>query len=161
MTYIIGIDPGLSGGVRIINKAGVATQSMAMPTVKLGKKNVLDLKSLNYIIHDHKPCTVVIEAQQAMPKQGVSSMFSIGKGFGQLEGLCVGLDVPYHIIRPREWQKEMFTGLPKGNTKDHSKLIAQRLFPHITFKKSDRCINIHDGMTDAILIAEYGRRKFK
>jgi Holliday junction resolvasome RuvABC endonuclease subunit len=169
MKLYIGIDPGINGGIACLDKKGKMVYLDVMSTIKIGTKNRLNLREISSLLFgwassydfqcDKTVAIIAIEHQRAMPKQGVSSTFTIGQGFGQLEGICAGLNLPYTIVMPREWQKEMFKGLPKGKPKDHSKLIAQQLFPDITFKKSARCTKIHDGMTDAILIAEYARRK--
>jgi hypothetical protein len=45
------------------------------------------------------------------------------------------------------------------DTKAMSELACKRLFPDVKFTATDRCTKTHDGMTDATLIAEYGRRK--
>lgn len=36
---------------------------------------------------------------------------------------------------------------------------AQELFPDVSLLASDRCKRPHDGLADALLIAEYGRRR--
>jgi len=51
--------------------------------------------------------------------------------------------------------------MPKQTTKAMSKSAAQRLFPKESFLKTKRCTVMHDGLTDAALIAEYIRRKIK
>jgi len=136
-----------------------------MPVTKVGTKNKLDAQAVAQWI---KSCAteeelrmVAIEEQRPMHKQGVTSTFSTGRGYGILEGIVAALELPYELIRSVDWQKEMFKGLPKGDTKEHSARIAKQLFPKEDFKKSDRCTNIHDGLTDATLIAEYIRRKIK
>jgi len=159
--HYIGIDPGLSGGLAIIND----THTMAvlpMPVLYIGGKKEINVKSLsNWLKSNAHACKMVgIEIQHAMPKQGVTSMFKIGKGYGILIGLLNALDIPFTEIRANEWQKEMFKGQPKGNTKDLSKKIAQQLFPSIEFKATSRCTNIHDGMTDAALICTYIKQKY-
>lgn len=160
---IIGIDPGLKGGITVINDEGEVLNQYVMPVFKSDKnKNELDGHKIADIIRsaneDDDPVRLIgIEAQQAMPRQGVSSMFKIGKGFGILEGIVVALQIPYIIIRPRTWQKKMFEGLGKADTKQLSKQVAQRLYPKIDFKATDRCTTLHDGLTDSILIADYLR----
>jgi Holliday junction resolvasome RuvABC endonuclease subunit len=163
--YYIGIDPGLTGALVCLDGAGYIRRMTVMPTVKIGKGNKLDAKAISSWI---KKCfteemvrMVAIEEQRAMHKQGVTSTFTTGRGYGIIEGIVSALELPYEIVRPIDWQKVMFRGSPKGKGKALSKSIAQQLFPNETFKKSDRCKNLHDGLTDAVLIAEYIRRKIK
>lgn len=163
--YYIGIDPGISGGLACIGSSGVIVDIIAMPTMKVGKKNKLDIKEIAKWIKgkatEEMIRMIAIEEQRAMHKQGVTSTFTTGRSYGLLEGVVAALELPYSIIRPLEWQKAMFAGLPRGNTKEHSKQIAQQLYPGQDFKRTPKCSKIHDGLTDATLIAEYIRRKIK
>lgn len=163
--FYVGIDPGINGGLACLDHAGNIRKITVMPVIKVGTKNKLDSR---YIIAWFKKCfteeeirIVAIEEQRPMHKQGLTSTFSIGRGYGILEGIVAALDLPYEIIRPVDWQREMFRGFPKGKTKDLSVRVAQQLYPKQNFKRSSRCTNIHDGMTDAVLISEYIRRKIK
>lgn len=163
--YFIGIDPGLNGGLACLDQHGNIIEKDVMPVIKIGTKTKLDICRLVSWI---KGCMseefvrmIAIEEQRPMHKQGVTSTFSIGKGFGTIEGICAALNAPYDVIRAVDWQKEMFRGQPKANTKVLSAKVAQQLFPTESFIKSPRCTNIHDGLTDAVLIAEYIRRKIK
>jgi len=161
MPNYIGIDPGLNGGIASINNANDLKGIWLIPTFTVGTKKEIDTKSLYQLLKPFKDnCKLVgIETQHAMPKQGVSSMFKIGKGYGIIIGILTALELPYIEIRSLEWQKVMFAGLDRTNTKDLSKIIAQRLHPKCEFKASKRCTKIHDGMTDAVMIAHYTKLK--
>jgi crossover junction endodeoxyribonuclease RuvC len=92
----------------------------------------------------------VIEEAQAMPGQGVRSMFTIGVGFGVWLGLLATLDIPYTRVRPSVWKPSM--GL-RGQDKEAARLRAQQLFPQADLRhKRDH------GKAEALLLAEYGRR---
>lgn len=161
MTYkkYIGIDPGLNGGIAILHE-DLMLDLYVMPIIK-GKHKEYDINRLIYILTTVGTASVfcVVEKQHAMPKQGVSSTFKTGYGFGVLEGVINTLNIPYQIVAAREWQKKILTSVNKDrNTKQASALIAQRLYPHIDFRRSRRCKNVHDGLADATCIMEYGRR---
>ena len=160
MSHYIGIDPGLSGGIAYLNEEGIA-QVWTMPILTIGTKKEINIKVLSsWLKVNAYACTMVgVETQHAMPKQGVSSMFKIGKGYGIILGILSALEIPFTEVRAGEWQKVMFAGYPKENTKDLSKKIAQQLYPAVDFKATSRCTNLHDGMTDAILIATYIKQK--
>lgn len=163
--YFIGIDPGMSGGLVCLDGAGNIRKMCVMPVTKVGTKQKLDAKALVAWLRgcytEEEVKVVAIEEQRAMHRQGVTSTFSTGRGYGLIEGVVSALELPYVIVRPTDWQKTMFRGLPKGQGKAMSSKIAQQLFPKETFKKSQKCTNIHDGLTDAALIAEYIRRMVK
>ena len=74
------------------------------------------------------------------------------------------------VITPQE--KELFEGIPKVLKKDGSGKVdtkamaliaAKRLFPTTVLTKPDskRATVPHNGIVDALLIAEYARRNFK
>lgn len=154
---IAGIDPGLSGGITSFVLNGNHGRKFVacdkMPTLPAGdSKKVLNEPEIKLLLEkaDH----VYIEKVHSMPKQGVASSFTFGTGFGIIRGICVGLDIPYTLVEPKTWQKEMFTGVNRKNTKKASVIIAHRLFPeHIEY------IGQHDGKSDSLLIAEFARRR--
>lgn len=160
MTDLIGgIDPGLAGGITLLCPKGTVVYKTIMPTMTIGKKNELDTKTIVEILRAHQVKAVGIEKQQAMPGQGAVSMFTIGKNYGKLIGIIDSLGITRIDLVSRAWQKVMFANYPKGDTKLTSIAVAQALFPKEDFRKSDRCTNKHDGLTDATLIAEYTRRQ--
>ena len=152
MIYI-GVDPGLKGGLFAIN--GPYSRQLVMPTVLVKNKPKLDgIKIVEWFNKFAGQFFVTIELVHAMPKQGSVSMFSFGMGYGLIQGICLGLGLPYQLVRPQEWQKEMLKGQPKGS----EYLVASRLWPDIDWRATERSKKPHDGLVDAALICEYGRR---
>ena len=97
---------------------------------------------------------VALEKVHSMPGQGVRSMFSMGEGYGIWKGIITALGYPLHLITPQEWKKEMMGGM--GKEKDASRLKAMQLFPKIADQLQ---LKKDHGKADALLIAEYLRRK--
>ena len=160
MNYI-GIDPGLSGGIAFINSGDHF--AFVMPTISLSKKQVLDNLTVSQLFSglDHTQCYAILEQQQAMPKQGVTSMFSIGYGFGALKQCLVDFTIPHEVVRAQIWQKEFGISGRKGNTKTQALRICQDLFPYLILLATERSKKPHEGIVDAVLIAEYARRRFR
>ena len=156
-----GIDPGLSGAISFIEGSEIVT--CIMPTISFGKKRVLDNLTLSRIFSGSNPTQsyAILEQQQAMPKQGVTSMFSIGYGFGALKQCLVDFSIPHEVVRAQVWQKEFGISGRKGNTKAQALQICQSLFPDLNLLASERAKKPHEGIVDAVLIAEYGRRRYK
>lgn len=156
MIYI-GIDPGLSGAVAEIDSNGgvVIHDTPTMQVKKSGKAKTeyLPLQMADILI-DYVPlnCHVFIEKVNAMPGQGVTSMFNFGRGFGIWIGILAALKLPYSLIMPQAWKKELMKGM---SDKDAARVRAQQLFPQ-TIHELSRKKDI--GRADALLIAEYGRR---
>ena len=94
-----------------------------------------------------------IERAQAMPKQGVTSMFNYGKGFGLWLGLLIGIGIPYTLVSPRSWRKIMMLDMAKD--KGASLLRAKQLFPGCTHQL--QLVKDHN-KAEALLIAAYGQR---
>lgn len=162
MSAVLGIDPGLDGALVVLDPGGRIIARTAMPTVKGPKKRHLDEDALYHFLFTHLPSYAWIENQQAMRKRGVrqgaTSAFSTGDGFGLLRGLLVGLRIPYERVMPGEWQPEILLH-SEGDTKHRSLITAEMLWPAESWLASPRCRTPHDGLTDAACIAEYGRRR--
>ena len=96
---IIGIDPGLSGGIAILEDNKVK-MLFDMPVMSDGKKNKRQLNSalLAQLIRDNiknvEDTAIVVEQVNAMPGQGVTSMFNFGQTFGAIKGICAALELP-------------------------------------------------------------------
>ena len=106
---VVGIDPGLSGAIAILENNKVLN-IFDMPVMAEGKKNKRQLNSaqLVSIIKDGtKPeseIAVVVEQVNAMPGQGVTSMFNFGQTFGAIKGVCAALELPIFFVRPSKWK---------------------------------------------------------
>ena len=168
MGIFIGVDNGLDGGLIAIDEDGQIIHKTIMPTVGAGaSKRELDLPTILQFFKgmsgSFRVAGVVLEKGIAMPKQSSVSTFKTGRGIGLIEGIVVALGFRYQVIAPRTWQKEMLRDLHKtsGNTKQASILAAERLFPGVDWRSTERSKNAHHGLTDAALMAEYGRRNFK
>ena len=147
---VAGIDPGKAGGIAIIQQDAIKT--MPMPIV--GKE--IDLEALALFLKEHQPNIIFIEKAQAMPKQGVTSMFTYGCGFGSLRGLCAGIGIGHQLVTPQAWKKVVLAGTKKD--KDAAINYVKSKYPKANLLATVRCKKPHDGMADAICIAEYGLR---
>jgi len=169
MIYI-GIDCGLDGAiVRLYDattNSGVEVYREVTPTMKTGKgnKRAYDLPAMRNCLwgHNLSSCRLfaILERQQPYPKQGGVSNFSTGLGFGVWRGLLAGLQISHEEVHPKTWQKAFGITGAKGDTKTQSILTAKRLFPGVNLRATERCTTDHDGMADALLIAEWGRRHY-
>ena len=107
---IIGIDPGLSGAIAILENNQVIN-IFEIPVMSEGKKNKRQINSallvslLRENINKSEEVAVVVEQVNAMPGQGVTSMFNFGQTFGAIKGICAALDLPIFFVRPSKWKK--------------------------------------------------------
>ncbi len=151
---IIGIDPGLSGAIAIMEHNKVKN-IFDMPVMSEGKKNKRQLNSAQLVkllkdnFSNHEEVDVVVEQVNAMPGQGVTSMFNFGQTFGAIKGVCAALSLPIYFVRPSKWKKhfELINA-----SKDASRTKVIEMYPSLSnelSKKKD--VN----KSDAILIAKY------
>jgi len=151
---IIGIDPGVSGAICILNN-GIIVNIHEMPTMIDGKKNKKQVNGAEVVnifldeIKNEKNVKVVIEHVNAMPGQGVTSMFNFGQSFGVLKGICSALRLPINFVRPAKWKKHYNL---IGTNKDASRTKAIELFPNISSEMSRKK---DSNKADAVLIAKY------
>ncbi len=156
---IIGIDPGLSGGIAILDDSKIF-DIFDMPIMSEGKKNKNQLNSAQLVniikrhILPNKETFVIVEQVSAMPGQGVTSMFNFGQSFGILKGICSAMNLPMYFVRPAKWKK--YFSLINAS-KDASRTKAIEIFPYFSVnlsKKKDA------NKADAILIASYFEETF-
>jgi len=129
---------------------------------KGGKKKIktmYDIPLMNDLLSKYGIEYIFIENAQAMPGQGVSSMFSIGKGFGIWLGLIVGRGIPYETVSPRTWQKAF--NIKGDSSKEQAYNTCLRLFQNLSTRLITIRGRIIDGRADATLIAEYGVRELR
>ena len=151
---IIGIDPGLSGAIAVMYDKKVINM-YDMPVMAEGKKNKRQLNSSQLVniikenIDEDEEAIVVVEQVNAMPGQGVTSMFNFGQTFGAIKGVCAALKLPIFFVRPSKWKKHFEL---INSSKDSSRTKAIEMYPsqsnHLSKKKD---VN----KSDAILIARY------
>ena len=151
---IFGIDPGVSGAISVLeNKKVLEIYDMTtMIDGKKNKKQVNGAQVTNIIkerLNDKKEVVIVVEHVNAMPGQGVTSMFNFGQSFGVIKGVSSALNLPIYFIRPTKWKK--YFNLIKTN-KDASRTKVIQIYPEISNKISRKK---DSNKADAILIARY------
>ena len=148
--YIMGIDPGFSGALAVLDSDLKIEFVMDMPIIKVGKKRELDEARLSVIFKmwRSKSINVALEKSQTMPNQGIVSSGRYMASYGFLRGLCVGNGIPYHLIQPQTWKKAMMPDM--GKEKGASIQKVSQLYPELSLTR----VKEH-GIADAILIARY------
>ena len=158
---IIGVDPGLNGGIAVMQENGEILHYCKMPIkqerVLTGTKKkirrMIDVATIAGIMAQYEPTNIFIERANARPGQGVVSMFTFGMGYGMILGLAMAMEgaICTDIVQPQRWQKQVLSGLEHiEDTKLRALAKLQELYPELD--------TTHDGIVDAIMIAEYGRQ---
>ena len=154
MKVIIGIDPGLNGAIAIIENFKVI-DLFDMPVMTEWKKSKRQLNSALLVkilrdkIKNYEETSVVVEQVNAMPGQGVTSMFNFGQSFGAIKGICAALQLPIYFVRPSKWKKHFDL---INSSKDSSRTKVIEMYPSL----SDQLSKKKDvNKSDAILIARF------
>lgn len=159
MELWVGIDPGIRGAVAAVDSSGSLQEVFLLN----GDARVFyEWASKSSIQIKH----VYLEKAQPMPKQGICSVFNYSNGWGQLQGICIALELPFTLVPPQVWQKTMFVGTSKmcGKKKRNPKERALEAANRVFAKKkrfwlaTKRSTKPHDGLIDAALLAEACRR---
>lgn len=138
--FYLGIDPGVGGGIAVLGADGAVVAALKMPATE---RDILDVFRLY-----SEDARAMLEFVRASPQMGSVSIFSFGRGYGALRMGLVAACVPFDEVTPQKWQAAM--GCRTGGDKNISKRRAQELFPGVP---------ITHARADALLIAEYGRRR--
>jgi crossover junction endodeoxyribonuclease RuvC len=154
----LGVDPGKSGGLASIDDKG-HTEAFPMP-IAGGEiaAHALGVWACGHTIRHDSSVLAIVEKVHAMPKQGVSSTFTFGVGYGKVLGVLGALGIRTHLVSPPAWKKLILADLP--HDKDGAIAWCNRAFPRQALVLPG-CRKPHDGMADALCLAEWGRRTLK
>lgn len=150
---VLGIDPGGSGGLALLpaeprDAPDFEHNFIAAYPMPESPRDLHDLLAE----HRHKIIMATMEDVHAMPTNGSISGFKLGRNAGWIEGFLIALKIPYEKISPQKWTKHLSLvgGKPGTEKKNLHKVRAQQWFPNL---------KITHATADALLIAEYARRK--
>ncbi len=150
----LGIDPGLHGALALLR----ARPDDASPAYEVTDMPVLDHQvdghALTDLLYDTPIDTHIwVEYSQAFPRQGLSSTFTTGVGYGIILGVLASLGLRYTTVRPAAWKRHL--GLA-GKDKEASRARAKQLFPAAPLhRKKD------EGRAEALLLAWYGQQQMR
>lgn len=142
MVYI-GIDPGISGAMAIRDDLGIYL-------FKFDEEKYIEALK-------RAPANAIccLEHVHSMPKQGVASSFNFGMNFGWIQGVLQALGVRYELVHPQKWKKEFSVTKDKNTSIE----VCKKLFPSVSLKRAENSKKDDDGFAEALLMAEYARRR--
>lgn len=154
---ILGIDPGIDGGLGVVDFSDpnrpVASCATDTKTSGEGASRRINAPATQDWILAAHPTHAIIENAQAFPKGGVSGMFRYGRAAGALEGIVGCCRIPMlPFIQPVVWKRAL--GLSRN--KEESRQRAILLFPDdaALFERAK-----DHQRAEALLIAYYGGMK--
>lgn len=145
---IIGIDPGFTGGLAIVDDEQLL-EVFEMP-LHIGKRKRVCGTELSMMLADWRrlyECNhAVVEFVAARPNQGVTSVFNFGMSYGVILGVLDTLGFSVSYAAPQKWKKD----LSLDSSKDSSRALACELWPDLSSLFS---LKKDDGKAEAALMA--------
>jgi len=155
MIYV-GIDPGLKGGVAVLSSAEPRTFTFAEAE---GRVNAGVL--FQDLLMIGGPFVAAVEKVHSMPAQGVASSFKFGVNYGIILGVLASLrpSPRVELVTPQAWKKLILAGMNRDDQKQAAIDYCARAFPGVDLVQKG-CRKPHDGIADALCLAEYARRVY-
>ena len=158
MTTYIGIDNGISGAVAAITDSGL--RYAKMPIVKEYGRNWVDAAALQTLLlemTDYDGEVFVVYERPGGSKNAKAAK-SMEASFAAVDCVLKLNDMPREAITSVKWQRTWWAKVE--DTKAEALRVARGIWPAQTFLATERSKVPHDGIVDAALIAEWGRRTF-
>lgn len=158
MTRILGIDPGVSGALCLLDTElwTLAITDMPLEAGVKGK-NKVSSGGLIAAIRACDPDHAFLEDVSASPQMGVTSAFSFGDGFGCTRTAITAHDATLWLVRPQVWKPAL--KVPKD--KKQATTRAAQLFPDARKILYGPRGGAFDGRAESALIAFYGALTLK
>lgn len=149
MEYFVGIDPGKTGALAIVNGNNHAV--CVLDYSENEKSFISEVKAVLECVY---PELVAIELVRSAPGQGVASTFKFGANWGFWRGLILGLGYAIIDVRPQTWYAKHRLRKKTSKSDKPSLELARERYPNIDLK-----LQKHNGRADALLLADYARIK--
>lgn len=146
---ILGIDPGVTGGLALINSARMElVDGLRMPVYERRGKKRVSPGAVMAFVEGTKVDKIVIEDVHAMPRQGVSSSFSFGRSTGAIEAVSFLItNGALEWVTPAVWKKHFGLSTDKQASMDAARLMWGEKFRWTA--------KVDNGIAEASLIARW------
>lgn len=161
----IGVDPGASGGIAVLDETGAVLLARATPETDQEQLALvraflsMDIETGASVeqARIRIPVHAVLERVWSSPQMGVASAFKFGLNVGAWRMALAALLIPFDEVVPQKWQTAMGCRTGGGRlgarnvtaAKNLTKRRATALFPNL---------KVTHAIADALLIAEFCRR---
>jgi hypothetical protein len=171
---IIGIDNGLSGGIVALSplKGLAPITKVPLPVCKIWQPprketkgkfvNEIDTRRLILALDEiggNRAETKVFFEHCPFHADQASIMRSMAMSAGKILAVLEAKGYSVTRVLSFDWQPEILGKVPRGRTKEYAAAAAAALWPEESWVATPRHEVACDGLIDAALIAEFGRRK--
>lgn len=160
----VGIDTGFSGAIAILTEDGKVLSLLDMPIIE-DKDKSYDLTAICNLIESIQIKNVTFCLEKTYPRSKYiggtgKANWWLGAGFNLWLGILHAFRCKYEIVDPRVWSRYFFKGRKNAN-KEASYVVASGLFrgQELSRINNRKRRVVYDGRCDALLIAEYMRRR--
>ncbi len=179
----VGIDPGLTGYISVLDGDGKYIQHFKTPTlvdtkkikkrtgkragqtitktkITLDEAGVFDILSQIKTQYRPRSIYVVVERQHPMTGQGLGSTGKTMEGYGFWKGILRGMGFDFYVVGAVEWQK--VTSDPKAEDKKAASIASVKKWDKdVDLKKTKRSRIDDHNLADSLCIARFAHHKFK
>src|SRR5690554_4363575 len=106
--FFVGVDPGKSGYMVVI----VEGEVLKFPYPLIGKEYDAHGMLEMFKVFDPNHTHVIIEDVKALQKPFQAGNWSLSRGKTILEMSCIACKLPFTMVHPKTWQKEIWQGVP-------------------------------------------------
>jgi hypothetical protein len=144
--WILGIDPGVRGGLAVLDADGMVIRLEPMPDDELGLVTLVDAIDRAAALA-HVRLVAYLERVQAHKGWHASGAFAFGRSVGACLAALMAYEITTEMVAPTRWMRAL--GCLTGGDKRVTLRRARQLFP---------AQRVTHAVADALLVAEYGRR---
>lgn len=161
----IGVDPGREGAIAGILSDGGALVAYAIPLAEATELETVELLRLLLCLGDEIP-GCALEAVKPFPRSDKGRQMKLADSGGWLRGVvqCHPEIRAVRVVDAVDWQRDLGIRHPKATPYRKRKIrlreVAQSIYPSVANLASKRQEMPTNDTADAILIAEWHRRRF-
>lgn len=153
--FYIGVDPGLSGYIAVLNNRYELILTAPFPCVEAKKGRTIDVPAVARLFLEMRSqlpvdalCMAAVERVGPAPVGGAKANFHFGGAYFAIQVALSAATIPFELVEPKAWMKKYsLIKLPK----DASRAVAGRLYPKEDFSLKSK----HVDKAEAVLIARY------
>lgn len=158
---VIGIDPGLNGGLAWVH--GEQAGACPMPLTEYDGREWVNAEVIAFWAREYVPKAewtwVFCERSWVHRGNDSRTVFRLGAAYGAAVGAILQHYNGIVPVDPQEWQSLILPGVSgRSHLKRASVEFCRRRWPHVNLVPQG-CRTPHDGMADALAIASFGQAR--